>query len=311
MESDRDGRLGEAWHAHRAHLINVAYRILGDVGAAEDAVQEAYSRLLRTAPTEILDERGWLIVVTSRICLDQMKSARSRLDRPQPSERFDLAPGGVDGDPADRVTLDDNVREALHVVVQQLSPAERVAFVLHDVFQMPFDAIGDTVGRPASSCRQLAARARRRIAEASPVAAVPRRVDRGTPAVTDEFISACATGDLARLLAVLDPEVSGDGDFGPDQPTPGVAVGASTVARRTLGFLGHGAVLVAHPSSARPTLLAFVDRRLLVVLELTIVDGRILHLHAAGDPSTLEATGQDPSLSWHPSAGRSRSDDRR
>jgi RNA polymerase sigma-70 factor (ECF subfamily) len=292
MDNDRDGRLGEAWRAHRAHLINVAFRILGDIGAAEDAVQEAFSRLLGTSPSAIDDERGWLIVVTSRICLDQMRSARSRLSQPVPLERFELTSGGATVDPADRVSLDDNVREALHVVLQQLSPAERVAFVMHDVFQIPFDTIAETVGRPASSCRQLAARARRRIAEASDtrqfgVEPTEERV------VSEEFIGACATGDMARLLAVLDPQVSGDGNFGPDLPAPGLATGAPTVARRTLRFLGHGAILVSHPSSDAPALLAFVNRRLLAVLGLTIVDARITHLHADGDPATLEAVAAD------------------
>jgi RNA polymerase sigma-70 factor (ECF subfamily) len=285
---DSDGRLGEAWRAHRGHLVNVAFRILGDIGSAEDAIQEAFSRLLRTSPADINDERGWLITVTSRICLDQIRSARSRLDRPAPSDRFEIA-GAAGVDPADRVTLDDSVRVALHVVLQRLSPAERVAFVMHDVFQVPFDAIGDTVGRPPSTCRQLAARARQRIAQASDgrdfgVAPTTER------RVTAAFIDACASGHIAGLLAILDPEVSGDGYAGPDTPVPPAAIGAPTVARRTLGYLGHGAMLVSHPSSSTPTLLAYADRRLLAVLELTIVDGLITHLHADSDPATLEAT---------------------
>jgi RNA polymerase sigma-70 factor (ECF subfamily) len=292
VRSDDDSRLGEAWHAHRAHVINVAFRILGDIGGAEDAVQEAYSRLLRTSPAEIDDERGWLTVVTSRICLDQLKSARSRLDEPVSAERFEITSATDGVDPADRVTLDDNVRGALHVVLARLSPAERVVFVMHDVFQIPFDVVGDTVGRPASTCRQLATRARQRIAEASDVRrfgveATDERL------VAGEFIDACANGDMSRLLAVLDPEVSGDGDFGPDLPVPPLAAGAETVARRTLGFLGHGATLVSHPASETPALLAYVDRRLLAVLELTIVDDRITHLHADGDPLILSALAAD------------------
>lgn len=222
METDTDGRLGEAWHAHRAHLINVAFRILGDIGAAEDAVQEAYSRLLRTTATEIDDERGWLTVVTSRICLDQIRSARSRLDRPLPAEQVEIADATASVDPADRVTLDDSVGAALHVVLRWLSPAERVVFVMHDVFQIPFDAISETVGRPASTCRQLATRARRRIAEASdlPPFGTEPTMER---LVIDAFIGACAGGDISALLAVLDPDVSGDGNFGPDVPAPPLA----------------------------------------------------------------------------------------
>lgn len=291
METDTDGRLGGAWHAHRAHLINVAFRILGDIGAAEDAVQEAYSRLLRTTAT-IDDERGWLTVVTSRICLDQVRSARSRLDRPLTIERIETDGAAASVDPADRVTLDDSVGAALHVVLRWLSPAERVVFVMHDVFQIPFDSISETVGRPASTCRQLATRARRRIADASdlPPFGTEPTMER---LVIDAFIGACAGGDISALLAVLDPDVSGDGNFGPDVPAPPLAIGAPAVARRTVGFLGHGATLVSHPSSAAPALLAFVDCRLLVVLEFTIADGLITHLHADGHPTTIEAVAAE------------------
>jgi len=287
VEIDRDVRLDEAWHAHRAHLVNVAFRILSDIGAAEDAVQEAYARLLRADRSAIDDERGWLVVVTSRICLDQIRSARARLDRPEPSERFDRDESPRAVDPADRVTLDDDVRDALHVVLHRLTPAERVVFVLHDVFQVPFDRIGEIVGRPAPTCRQLASRARQRIAGDADVRSftVGSSEERR---VTDAFIAACANGDLTGLSAVLDPEVSGDGDFGPDLPVPPVVVGAGAVAQRTIAFLGHGATLVSHPSSAAPAVLAYVDHRLLAVIELTIVDGLITELHADGRPAHLE-----------------------
>src|SRR6266851_4197035 len=126
-------------------------------------VQAAFWRLLRARPGEIADERGWLIVVTSRLCLDQIRSARARRERPHDASEIEFvpgaqasAPGQESGDPADRVTLDDNVRLALLVVLRRLSPAERVVFVLHDIFQVPFGSIAQTVGRPEPSCRQLA-----------------------------------------------------------------------------------------------------------------------------------------------------------
>jgi RNA polymerase sigma-70 factor (ECF subfamily) len=291
MDNESNDRLGEAWDAHRAHLINVAFRLLGDVGSAEDAVQEAYSRLLKSTPGEIQDDRGWLTVVTSRICLDQLRSARSRLDRPMPAEGFDVA-GDIAGpgiDPADRVTLDDRVGSALLVVLQRLTPAERVVFVMHDVFQIPFETISETVGRPASTCRQLASRARQRIG-----AVADQREIGIQPAsdreVAEAFIEACAGGDLGGLLAVLDPDVSGDGTFGPDVPDLAPAIGATAVAHRTIAFLGHGATLVSHPLTAQPTLLAFINRRLLAVIELTIADGTITHLHADGRPASLAKT---------------------
>ncbi len=294
MGSKSNERLGGAWDAHRAHLINVAFRLLRDIGAAEDAVQEAYSRFLKTTPGEIDDERGWLTVVTSRICLDQLRSARSRLDRPTAAERFDVAgdTAGLGIDPADRVTLDDRVGTALRVILHRLTPAERVVFVMHDVFQIPFETIGETVGRPASTCRQLASRARQRIGAVTDEREIGIQPDTDRE-VAEAFIGACAGGDLAGLLAILDPDVSGDGTFGPDVPVLAPAIGASPVAHRTIGFLGHGATLVSHPLTARPTLLAFTDRRLLAVIELTIVDGRITHLHADGRPASLAKTATD------------------
>ena len=160
-----DAQFAAAWRSNRAHLLNVAYGVLGDIGAAEDAVQEAFTRFAQAEYGSILDHRGWLIVVTSRICLDQISSARSRRERTRDPDTVDyirqVAPTRS-LDPADRVTLDDEVRAALLTVLERLSPAERVVFVLHDIFQTPFDSIAETVGRPSATCRQLARRARAR-----------------------------------------------------------------------------------------------------------------------------------------------------
>src|SRR5499427_10312190 len=153
----------KAWNAHRPYLVDLAFRMLGDIGAAEDVVQDAFWRLLRARPGEIEDERGWLIVVTSRLCLDQIRSARSRRERAHDPGDFEAAappaPSGL-ADPADQVTFDDSVHLALLVVLQRLTPAERVVFVLHDIFGMPFPVVAQTVGRTAPACRQLARRAR-------------------------------------------------------------------------------------------------------------------------------------------------------
>ena len=145
-----DDQIGQAWTANRAYLIDLAFRMLGDIGAAEDVVQEAFFRLVQTPLGGVDDARGWLIVVTSRLCLDRIKSAPWRRERAADmAARADRDMASDAPDPADRVTLDDEVRLALLVVLEQLSPAERVAFVLHDVFQLPFDLIAETVGRPA------------------------------------------------------------------------------------------------------------------------------------------------------------------
>src|SRR6266567_5422523 len=163
-EQERD-KLAAAYADHRPYLVDLAFRMLGDVGAAEDVVQDAFFRLMRAELGEIEDKRGWLIVVTSRLCLDQIKSARSRRERAHDASEIEFVAPPHSGltDPADRVTFDDGVRLALLVVLQQFSPAERIVFVLHDIFQMPFDTVAETVGRTAPSCRQLARRARQKI----------------------------------------------------------------------------------------------------------------------------------------------------
>src|SRR5437764_1209270 len=156
-----------AWRNHRPYLVNLAYQMLGDVGEAEDVAQEAFLRLSRTDPSQIDDVRAWLTVVAGRLCLDQMRSARVRHEQPDESGALDVAPSR-EADPADRVTLDDEVRTALLEVLRRLSPGERVAFVLHDVFGVPFDSIAETVGRPVGTCRQLARRARAEFTTAQP-----------------------------------------------------------------------------------------------------------------------------------------------
>src|SRR5947209_20467296 len=162
-------QIAEAWRLHRPYLVNLGYQMLGDVGDAEDVAQEAFLRLSRTDVNTIDDVRAWLTVVAGRLCLDQVRSARARYERPDDigSESVTLnQPGRLS--PADRVTLDDEVRTALLEVLRRLSPGERVALVLHDVFAVPFDAIAQTVGRPVGTCRQLARRARTKVTAAQP-----------------------------------------------------------------------------------------------------------------------------------------------
>src|ERR1700739_4413277 len=201
-------QITEAWRRHRPYLVNLAYQMLGDVGDAEDVAQEAFLRLSRADLDEIDDVRGWLTVVTSRLCLDQVRSARTRherLSRPGGEGRDTEAVESQSVDPADRVTLDDEVRTALMEVLRRLSPGERLAFVLHDVFGVPFDTTAETVGRPVGTCRQLARRARAKFSTAQ---AKLNEVDSvGHQLVTEKFITACADGDIAGLTAVLHPGV--------------------------------------------------------------------------------------------------------
>ena len=287
--SSRDDLISRAWTAHRPYLVDMAFRMLGDIGAAEDVVQDAFFRLLQT--TSVEDERGWLIVVTGRLCLDHIKSAPRRRERPEDmAVRSFRDHGSASIDPAERVTLDNEVRLALIVVLERLTPAERVAFVLHDIFQIPFDVIATSVGRPSAACRQLASRARRKIElsrDNGPAIIEPA----GHRAVTARFIAACATGDLDELLSLLDPNVSGEVDTLKDV----VVLGADRVARNILRFWGRpGIVLVSHPAADDLVVLGFFERKLVGVLDLAIDNARITKIHIHVQPSTPQPVRARP-----------------
>jgi len=280
--SSTDRNISKAWRDHRPYLVNLAYQMLGDVGEAEDVAQEAFLRLSRADPATIDDVRGWLTVVAGRLCLDQLRSARVRLEtvlRPEhdvPDEH----------DPADRVTLDDEVNAALLEVLQRLTPGERVAFVLHDVFAVPFDEIAETVGRPAGTCRQLARRARGKFADAAPQTADVVRTDHRR--VTSTFITACANGDVEALISVLDPTVWGVGTVLGDPPPPQqVNHGPQAVATNLMRYLGPGATVVGGPAG-EPVLLAFDKGRLFAVMVLTIRDEKVMKIEATADPSARQ-----------------------
>lgn len=271
-----------AWRSHRPYLVNLAYQMLSDVGEAEDVAQEAFLRLARTDIGEIDDVRGWLTIVAGRLCLDLLRSARARHERPETSESVDVMPS-AEPDPADRVTLDDEVRAAMLEVLRRLSPGERVSFVLHDIFQMPFDQIAETVGRPVGTCRQLARRARGKFADGAP--RVADIADAEHQLVTERFITACANGDLEGLTAVLDPAVWGVGTIlGEHAPPPQVNHGPEAVGSNLLRYLGHGATLVNGPVG-EPVLLAFAERRLFAVIVLTMRDNLVLKIEATVDPT--------------------------
>jgi RNA polymerase sigma-70 factor (ECF subfamily) len=291
--NELDARLGRAWREHRRYVLDIALRMLGDLGDAEDVVQEAYTRLLRTDIAELDDVRAWLVTVVSRLCLDQLRSARRQrqepLDAPTdlPGSSHVAAPAGAI-DPADRVTLDDSVRLALQVMLERLSPAERTAFVLHDVFQLSFDDIAEVVGRSPAACRQLASRARRHIrSDANPARFAVESAEQRQ--ATESFISACATGDLDALLAVLDPDVAGQADLGGSIGLLPPVVGRDRVGPNTLRYIGPdaGVTLVSLPTGRRPSVLALRDGRAVVLLTLTVRDGLVEHIDALVDPVKL------------------------
>jgi RNA polymerase sigma-70 factor, ECF subfamily len=275
MEMSRD--LANPWRAHRHHLVGLALRMLGDIGAAEDVVQEAFTRLAGASIDDIDDVRGWLVVVTRRLCLDRLGSADARRTTAT-AEPPEAAQGSVD--PADRLTLDDEVRRALAVVVDRLSPAERTSFILHDIFGFPFDAVAELVGRTPAACRQLARRARLSIRTGSFNTGMPPAKSRGRVAadLAERFISVCEGGDLRGLL---DPEVAGLATVLGLPPLP-PARGASAVAERALFFFGPSAAVCLEPFTVEGQ-AAVVARRgshVLAVVRLDERAGRIFHMHA-------------------------------
>jgi RNA polymerase sigma-70 factor, ECF subfamily len=303
---DRDRQAGEgrrdeepieaAWEAHRRYLLNIAYRLLGSLNEAEDMVQEAYLRLTRAEVDAINDVRGWLVVVTTRICLDHLGSARSRRETqvgpwlPEPI----VQTNGDSGDPADIVILDESVRIALLIVMERLKPAERVVFVMHDVFQYSFEDIAPMVERSPAACRQLASRARRRMGaeNTQPVEAVdPDEMRR----VAERFIAACAGADLQPLLDVLDPAVVGWADVGElasaiPQPTVGVAQVASGV-RSFFGPRSRVRLAVA-VVNGETGIIASVRGRPMAVMVLSVRNGLITAIYAIADRRKLARLGK-------------------
>jgi RNA polymerase sigma-70 factor (ECF subfamily) len=299
MSSQADQVFSAAWRDHRAFAVDLAFRMLGEVTEAEDVVQEAFARLLWAADAgEISDIRGWLVVVVSRLCLDILRSARVRRGVAMSHDGLDRAPRatGLPPDPADRVTLDDSVRSALLVVLEQLSPAERTAFVLHDVFGYEFDTIGSIVGRSPQACRQLASRARQRVHAGTAPArfAVEPAAHRE---LSERFISACAGGDFSSMLTLLDPDVvvSLDQDESGLPLEPGarrlIRPGSRAVAHHILRSFGEmgGMTLVSNPLPGHVGLLGFQNGELLAAVEFELHQQVISHMDVVRHPDRVAA----------------------
>jgi RNA polymerase sigma-70 factor (ECF subfamily) len=273
-------RIAGAWREDRGYLIAIASRILADPIEAEDVVQDAFARLAVQRVEEIDDLRGWLVVVVRRIALDRIASAHHRLSTPNdPQTLTRTGPEAHAADPADRITLDDEVRRALAVALDQLSPAERAAFLLHDVFGIPFKRIAELVGRTPSACRQLASRARRSIRSSEPSAPHPAP-DPELQAVVASFIAACAGGDLDALARTLHTDVSGWATI--DSAQRGFAEGIDTVAERVLFFLGprSGWLLSPLPLDDGIAVLATRGGEPVAMLRLDVTDDRVHAMHA-------------------------------
>jgi RNA polymerase sigma-70 factor (ECF subfamily) len=255
--------------------------MLGDPAEAEDVIQDAFDRLTRVDLDEIEDVRGWLAVVVRRLCLDRIRSARSRREVSSGSDLVDgfaMLQGDRTADPADRVTLDDQVQLALAVVLDRLTPAERTAFVLHDVFGFSFEAIAEIVGRTPTACRQLASRARRSVRTgADPVE--PDRTSVRCRVLAERFIAACAGGDITELMQALDPDVVGVATLFGHGPIVRQE-GRPEVAQRLIGLFGPGTEtrLVPFAVERDPGAIAFVHGRLAAVIHLEETDGLVRHI---------------------------------
>ncbi|WP_366246836.1 RNA polymerase sigma factor SigJ [Cellulomonas sp. 73-145] len=282
---DGDG-VAASFEAQRGHLHAVAYRMLGSLSDADDAVQETWLRLARSDPDEIRNLGGWLTTVVSRVCLDLLRTRQTRREDPLdvhlPDPVVTRAPRTG---PEEQAVAADSVGLALLVVLDTLSPAERLAFVLHDVFAVPFHEVASILDRTPAAAKQLASRARRRVRGAEPSGRVDSRRHRQ---VVDAFLAASREGDLDALLAVLDPDVvlradAGSGPLGPSQ----LVQGAPAVARQALRF----ASLAVHARpvvvNGRPGLLGVRDDIPFTLLSVAVRGDVIVEIDILADPQRL------------------------
>jgi RNA polymerase sigma factor (sigma-70 family) len=293
MSGESAPAVGADLIGERRHLLSLAFRMLGTVAEAEDAVQETYIRWYRLDQAErdeIVVPRAWLTRAASRICLDMLGSARARRERyvgpwlpePVPASAFAETPV----DPQDQLTLDDSVSTALLVVLEAMTPAERVAFVLHDIFAVPFPEIAQIVGRTPAACRQLAVSARARV-QKSPARTVPRgEHDR----VVRAFAAASQSGDLRQLISVLDPGVVLHSDGGGRVSAARNPVhGADRVARFLLGLLSKpsGIEVLEQETSDGLGFALWDEGRITGVVTLEVLDGRITNVRMVVNPEKL------------------------
>jgi RNA polymerase sigma-70 factor (ECF subfamily) len=292
-----DEELAYRFEEHRGHLKAVAYRMLGSLSEAEDAVQEAWLKLSRTGTDDIHNLGGWLTTVTGRVCLDMLRSRTARREEPM-GDTQDTARAYVPDpvlrplslvDPAEEVLQADSVGLALLVVLENLTPDERLTFVLHDMFAVPFDDIAPIVERGPAATRQLASRARRRVRGATPSA----EPDLGRQKqVLDAFLAASRAGDFEALLAVLHPDVLLRADSGAlvrGAAASKLVRGAKAVAEQALMFAPFTQAAQLALVNGSVGVVNATGGRVQSVMGVTIVDGRITDMYILADPERLEA----------------------
>lgn len=277
-----DEDLLERFERQRPRLVALATRMLGGRAEAEDAVQEAWLRLSRSDADAVTNLDGWLTTVVSRVCLDALRRRTSRPEVPLDDQDRPAAE-----DPAQDALLADAVGTGLVLVLDRLAPAERVAFVLHDLFGLPFEEVGTVLGRPAATARQLASRGRRRLRGGEPGSAAAHANAR---AVVDAFLSAAKGGDLAALLALLHPDIVLTAD--PAAAAMGAApeaVGADTVAGT---FVGRAHAARPALVEGRPGLVWSLRGEPKVAFSFTVVDDRVVAIAQLADPEVLAAVAE-------------------
>ncbi|NDU72582.1 sigma-70 family RNA polymerase sigma factor [Actinomadura sp. DSM 109109] len=279
--------LAERFEEHRTHLKAVAYRMLGSLAEADDAVQEAWLKLSRTDSGGIENLGGWLTTVVGRVCLDMLRSRASRREDPLEERLPDPVVTSAAPDPEYEALVADSVGLALMVVLQSLTPAERLAFVLHDTFGVPFDDIARIIGRSPAAARQLASRARRRVRGAAPE---PERDPARRRAVVEAFNAAADGGDFEALVAVLHPDVVLRADVG---AVPGGWTrvdGAENVAGQAIMFRGTArGEAVPALVNGDAGIVWFEEGRPRSVLAFTVADGRVVAIDILADRGRLEA----------------------
>ncbi|WP_433225049.1 RNA polymerase sigma factor SigJ [Microtetraspora malaysiensis] len=297
-----DSRLDPGLNAimsERRQLINLAYRLLGSLADAEDVVQETHARwyaMSRERQEAIESPGAWLTKVAGRICLDVLGSARARRERyvgewiPEPlpdrTEWISGRPDGAMDDPADRITLDESVNMAFLVVLESMTPAERVAFILHDVFRYPFAEVAEIVGRTPAACRQLASSARRRVRESQPPATPAAR----RAGIVRDFKEAWEAKDIEALIGLLAPDATGVGDGGglvaavlrPVEGDEQIARALVDIADKAPGL-----AILERTVNGQPGLVAQQDGVTVVVMAFDIAGDRIKHIWAVRNPEKL------------------------
>jgi len=277
--------LAEQFEQHRAHLRAVAYRMLGSASAAEDAVQESWIRFGRTDVSAVENLRAWLTTVVSRVCLDMLRTRASRREDSLETHVPDPVVTRADADPESDAMLADSVGLALLVVLEALEPAERLAFVLHDVFGMAFDEIAPIVDRSPAAARQLASRARRRVQSRAPDADHDVRQQRR---VVDAFLAAVRNADFEALVAVLDPDIVLRADGGAAKGMSRLMRGAEAVASQATSFsrLGLSSEIVLVNGNIG-VVSRLPDGRVFSVVGFTIASGKVVEMDILADPERL------------------------